>query len=315
MGKVIWVIVLIIVVIALYNVFSRFGSEVKFGNFFSLFRIPSGLNHGSSSNSMFLPVGTSPRVAVTPNQSPPPPQTQKPAKPVVIPPVGFTTDQLSPFYGQAKINSVSQGSYYNPSQLSLRADYSLQTPVNITGWGIKSNRSGGGSVFLIPKAVSDYSPLGLVPSGDILLNKNDFVNFYSNFSPVGTGLRLNKCTGYLNASIKFNPQLPNDCPSMYERSETFTFSGICQNLMTSFGGCSVPTPDQINSLPYSDTECRAILLNRPNYGSCYNRYHNDANFFSNEWRVWLQSQFNFDWAHDRLQLFDRNGLLVDQYIY
>jgi hypothetical protein len=193
----------------------------------------------------------------------------------------------------------------------VRAGYSIAGPINITGWSVKSNKG----TLSFPKAVNDYNPSGLSPNGDIILNKNDFVVFYSNYSPIGTGLRLNKCTGYLNSSVSFNPRLPNNCPSMYERSEISSFSGACQNLMSSLWGCAVPNPDQVNLLPYSDTDCRVLLSNRLNYNGCYSRFHNEADFLSNEWRVWLRTQFNFDWAHDDLRLFDRNGLLVDQYVY
>ncbi len=308
MGKILWIIVLIVVAVAVYNVFTHFGSSWRFESISGVLRFPS-FNNATSSYSP--PSGGNNYNQNRSNRNPVSTGSVQPPKPAVNPPAGFSVSQLSPYYGQVKIGHPSQGGSFNPSQFSIRADYSLTAPVNITGWSVKSNNG----ILFFPKAVSDYSPSGLAPNRDIALSKNEYVNFYSNFSPVGTGLRMNKCTGYLNNSIKFNPQLPNNCPSMYERSEIAAFSGACQSLILSLWGCSVPTPDQINLLPYSDTECRAILLNRLNYDSCYSRYHNDADFFSNEWRVWLQSQFNFDWTHDRLQLFDRSGLLVDQYIY
>jgi hypothetical protein len=310
MSKILWIIVVIVVAVAIYNTFSSLGNSVKFESISALLRFPSAMNKNATATVAYSVGGNSKTAEYGLGGSSS--ATNPPApKPAVNPPAGFTVSQLSPYYGQIKIGYPSKGDSYNPSQFSVRADYSISSPVDITGWSVKSNKG----ILFIPKAVNDYNPSGLTPNGDIILNTGNYVNFYSNFSPLGSGLRLNKCTGYLNAPAKSIPQFPNDCPSMYERSEISGFSGACQTLINSLWGCSVPTPDQINSLPYSDTDCRALLLNRLNYGSCYNRYHNNADFFSNEWRVWLQSQFNFDWDHDNLRLFDRSGLLVDQYIY
>ncbi len=304
MGKIFWLIVLIIVAVAIYNVFIRFGSEVKFGNLNSLFRIPSGLNRG-----------VSPAVTVSPGGEKSAVKTPVPPKPTITLPAGFTINQLSPYYGQVEIYSASQGDSYAPSRLSIKtsSDYFADSPVNITGWRVKANK---GVIFFIPGAVNDFNPSSLNLAADIILRKGDYVNLYSNFSPVGVGFRLNQCAGYLNSINKFNPFLPNSCPAMYNRSEITSFSGACQNLITSLWGCAVPSADQINSIPQSnDDQCRALLLNRFNYRGCYQYHRGDANFFSGEWWVWVNTAMNFDWSHDRLLLLDRNNLLVDEYVY
>lgn len=313
MGKILWVIVIVIAAVALYNAFTKVGDGFKFESLSYLFKIPSGLNRGATSTISFsvgkvtLPISSTP--------APFPAKTPEPPKPTIIPPAGFTLSQLSPYYSQVKIYSISQGDSYNPSRLSIRtgSDYSNNSPINITGWSVKANK---GTVLFLPGAVSDFNPLGLTPASDIIFKKGDYANFYSNFSPVGVGFRLNQCMGYLNSIYKFNPSLPNNCPAVYQRSEIITFSGACQNLITSLGGCSVPSANQINSIPApNEGQCRALLSDRFNYGGCYRYHRGDANFFSNEWQVWINTVMNFDWSHDRLLLLDRNNLLVDEYIY
>ncbi len=320
MGKIIWVIVAIVVVVALYNTFSQLKGSLRFESLSSIIRLPGGVNIRATST-ISVPTGTGTNGII---KNTPPPSTQSLPPPAsvktpIVPPAGFSLDQLSPFYSQVKISSVSQWGYSGGGQISLKADYSLVAPINITNWQMRSNKSNGGDVFVIPKAASDPSFMNVVSnqSGDIILGKSDYINIYEDFSPIGMNLRLNKCTGYLNSSYKFSPSLPNNCPVMYDRSEISIFSSTCQNLITSLWNCSVPSPDQINSVSGpNDNACRAMLSDRFNYNGCYKYHHNDADFFSNEWRAWLGTSIrNIDWSHDRLMLLDKNNLVVDVYIY
>ncbi len=295
-----------IVVVAVYNVATNLGKNIKVESVAGLFRIPSGLQHGASSTFAFGGIGsvrvTNPAPVVTPGLS---------AKPAITPPEGFSLNQLSPFYGQVRIGNVSPENFPNSGQFSLGANYSTNTSIDITGWHVKSNR---GDVR-VSTAVGDYKPFGMTPSTDIILKNGEYVNFSTNYSPISISFRLNECTGFLNNTYQFNPALPANCPAMYDRSEITSFSGACQNIVLSLGNCSAPTANQINSLPsYNEDSCK-VFLDRFNYSTCYSRHRGDANFFNNEWRVWLSGQTGFNVSHDRLLLLDNNGLLVDQYIY
>jgi hypothetical protein len=301
MGKIIWIVVLIIVAVALYNVFTHVGNGIKFESISGFFKIPSGL-YGSKNSA---PVGFS----VNKNQ------TNQPAtstKQTITPPSGFILSDISPHYGQIKINSVNRSSYSGYTSFSLVAGYTLSKPINITGWHLKSNTG----YVLIPTAVSDYNPGGVAPSVDIVLGSNQKVNFYSNASPIVTNLRMNKCIGYLNNTYKFNPALQNNCPAMYNRSEISSFTGACQNLIISLSNCSSPKPDELNKLPaYTDIACKEFINSRFNYNGCYNSHHSDVDFLKDEWIVWLGGLLSFDSSHDQLNLFDSRGLLVDQNTY
>jgi hypothetical protein len=306
MGKILWIIVVIIVAVALYNTFSQLGG-FKFENLSSVIKLPNISDTNIRTTSTIqVPTG-----AV---KNTPPPAVQapfEPVKPQIVPPPGFSLSQLSPFYSQIKINSVSAGSY-GPGQFSLRSDYSLKTPIDITGWHLKSYKGN----ITIPTAVSDYDPSGIVSKSDILLKSGDYANFYNNTSPILANLRLNKCMGYLDNIYEFDPALPNNCPVPYERSEISVFSGLCQNMILSTYGCSVPTAQQLNNLAtYSDQICKTFINDRFSYKGCYQYRHNNPDFFGNEWRIWLNGAINFDQSHDLLLLFDNNGLLVDRYYY
>jgi len=311
MSKIPWIIVIIIVIVALYNTFDKLSANVKFENLSGLFRIPSGLYHGISSTVVSLSVGgNSYGGVVQPSRNSPVPPGVK-VGPVVIPPAGFNASQLSPYYGQVKIGSVSAGNFYSPSQFSLSAN-SLNAPLDITGWHLKSNVGD----ISVPPAVADYNPSGFSSNSDIIVQNGSYVNFYDSSSPVLKNLRMNECAGYLNNTYDFNPSLPANCPVMYDRSEITSFSGLCQNIILSIWGCSTPSANQLNNLAsYSDQVCKNFIVDRFSYNGCYKYHRTDSNFFSGEWRVWMNGAINFDQSHDRLLLLDGSGLLVDQYYY
>jgi hypothetical protein len=311
MKKIFWIVIIIIVAVALYNAFTYIGSGIKFESISGIFKIPSGLYRSSTSTPAGFSLGTNRNNPVnqTPNQTGQPAASQKPT---IIPPAGFALSELSQYYGQVKISSVSRGGSGSYNYFILSTSYSLSKPIDITGWHLKSNTG----YVLIPTAVPDYSPGGVALSADIILNKSQKVTFYSNGSPLVTNLRVNKCLGYLNNTYKFNPILQNNCPQMYSRPEISSFTGACQNLIISLQNCSSPKPDDLNKLSaYADIACKDFINKRFNYNGCYYSHHGDADFFKDEWIVWLGGLLNFDPSHDQLNLFDSKGLLVDQNTY
>lgn len=232
--------------------------------------------------------------------------------PKIQPPFGFTVEQLSPFYKKIYLAYIHAARSSNDASVFvLKPDFSLKENINITDWYIKVN---SGATVKIPGAINDYNPLGAFAEKDIILdNAGHQINISSLPTPFGKNLRLNKCTGYLNNIYQFSPALPNQCPGV-NRSDIVNFTGACQSFIFSLGACRIPTSNEINFYASNDNGCRDVL-NSLNYGSCYNRYSQDIGFLGNEWRVWLGEKIPFDPQHDRVLLFDKNNLLVDEYIY
>lgn len=262
---------------------------------------------------------TSTKVAVKKNVP-----TNEPVKPVqknnnsdfnnlpqIKPPSGFTVSQLSPYYDKIFIDSVSRDySKKTINQITIRAN-SIKEKIDITGWYIKGNKS----VFVyIPQAIKNFDLRSAWFESDIILESNNYVYIYNSQSPIGRNFRLNKCTGYLNNYYKFIPSLSNNCPRI-DRGAIISFSGKCQNILTSIGTCKEISNKDWNSLiGDEEANCRAYVDDF-NYGGCYSAHYSDSDFLSNEWRVWLNTNISFDIDHDRLLLFDKNGLLVDEKIY
>lgn len=233
--------------------------------------------------------------------------------PAVQPPSGWTADELSPYYGKVKISGIKAvKAFPGESGFTLSAQYSNNVSLVVTGWRVKSNK---GDV-LIPNAIADYIPFGIPSETLIVLEAGSRVVVSSNASPISQNLRMNACIGYLNERYKFPSSLPSSCPKPYsDRSEISEFPGDCQSFILSMPSCHAPTGTELNRFTgYPYAACRA-LLEKYNYASCYQAERGKASFFSNEWRVWMNSYIPFDAAHDRILLVDEKGLLVDQYLY
>lgn len=247
------------------------------------------------------------------------PPVISPEIPIIIPtipdyliPSGYSREQLSPYFEKVKISSAYASSFYSgySSEIRLYSYLPKEEKINITGWKIKSNKG----EFNIPQAVNIYEPSGLAPEADIIMSGNSSASIYSGKSPINKNFRLNKCIGYLENTYNFNPALSQNCPSI-PRSEIAYLSGECQSYILSLWGCKVPDISFYNSFPGTDAgnACRAFL-STINHNSCFQKHRLDSDFLSNEWRIWINQNI-LDSQHDRVRIFDKQGLLVNEYIY
>jgi len=229
-------------------------------------------------------------------------------------PAGFTRSQLSSYFGKIRISASYAYGYINPSEIKISSSLSSTAKVNVTGWRVKTN----GGEIVVPQAVNVYEPLSSTQEEDIVLSANNYVIIYLSVNPVNRNFRLNKCTGYLQNDYVFIPSLPQNCPSP-SRSEISYLSGECQSYILSLWGCVVPDKDSesfyvsIGGSRREEVECRAFLDTISQEG-CFRKHRWDSDFLSNEWRVWVR-QHILDSQHDRVLLFDNQGLLVDEYTY
>ncbi len=235
-------------------------------------------------------------------------------------PQEVTASNNSLYYKKVYFGSVQRPYSTNDTHasFSLYADSSLSAPVDITGWKVKGNGAYG---FVLPTAVASFERTMIMFSSafrgtdDIVLRAGDYATFYSATSPMnGVNLRLNKCTGYLNENYSFSPSLPYECPRI-ESPRTVYFTGKCQEYLRTINSCHTPTQDSINTaLDTNDVECRAFV-SRLTYDGCFADHRTDTDFYSREWRVWLNQFLPFDLLHDRIVLYDRQGLEVNEYTY
>lgn len=288
-----------------------FAYSVEAGGILNFFN-SGGTKTKTSTSTQKLTPGKTPSTSPKPKAVAPKTSVLTPEIPDSQIPAGFSRKDLSPYFKKVKISSASASSQVlNPSLIKLSFLSKEKEMINITGWKIKSNLKS----IIIPQAVNIYEPSGMTPQEDIILSTGNYVNIYSNKSAINKNLRLNKCIGYLEITYDFNPALSLSCPSLFSRSEIAYLSGDCQSYILSIGACKLPDVSSYNAFPGTDqgNACR-IFLNTISHNSCFQKYRSDSNFLSNEWRVWTDWNI-LDLKHDRLWLFDKQGLLVDEYIY
>jgi|SRR3989344_8139603 len=300
-------LILVVIAAGLYSVFTQVMKGTDYKEFFRVKYVgplasstrPRGVTTQTGGKTYSSSPKTSPKSEIS-------------SSPKITPPSGFTVEQLSPFYKKIQLGSIRPARSYNDtSSFILRPDYSVKENINITGWYIKVNF---GATLKIPGAINNYNPFGAFAENDIVVNNRSHqISVSSLKMPFGKNLRLNKCSGYLNSIYAFSPALPNQCPGV-NRGDIVNFTGACQSFILSLGSCRIPTSNEINFYASNDSACRDVL-NSLNYGSCYSRRNQDVDFLGNEWRVWLGEKIPFDAKHDRILLFDKNNLLVNEYIY
>ncbi|MEI6479697.1 MAG: hypothetical protein WCO21_02650 [bacterium] len=305
-SAILWLLIVGLGVFILFNVFK--GVNLK-----SMFTLPSGVGSGTTSQG----TNTNGTQTTTSGQGQNNQTTQvtPPAPPT--PPIGFSAEQLSPYYKKVHIDSFSRpnSNIYPPDggQFAIYADQSIKNPINVTGWSVHGNK---GNSVIISRAIPDYNPsvFGTMQLSDITLDAGGRVYVYGWYSAFGSNFRLNKCTGYLNEKYKISPSLPNECP-IASYTKLILLSGKCQDFVRSLSTCVTPKPDELNRISgLVEAECRTIISNQ-NHISCYNEHRTDAGFFSNDWRTWNSEPMTFDSSHDRIILFDKQGLVVDEYVY
>lgn len=223
-------------------------------------------------------------------------------------PTGFTVADLSPYFGQVEISSVRRpSSLGRGGGFTLQSDFTQESSLDVTEWRIKAN---DGEIN-VRGGVSSVPPVNMAR---IVLRPRTSAVFYADVNSFVKNVELNKCTGYLNGTYTLNPKLPNNCPRP-DRSGIVAFSGECQNFIRSLSSCEQPTSSELNRFTQpSDIACHEFLEDL-NYGNCVREYSGDSNFYSYGWRVWMSELLPFDRSHDRLLLFDANGLLVDEHVY
>lgn len=222
-------------------------------------------------------------------------------------PKGFTSKNLSPFYKRIHFSSVVPANAGDGiDTFVIAADIASGESADVTGWFLRGNQGG----VLIPGAIQLYNPAVIPIQGHIALKAGQVLSLYSSASPIGLNMRLNKCSGYLSNRYSFAPALPDACATP-PREEFATLSGTCQDYILSLNTCE---PASTNPpVADNDVACRRYL-NSIDYPGCVASRRNDADFYLNEWRVWLGQSF-LDPLHDRVLLLDKGGNLVDQFIY
>lgn len=213
-----------------------------------------------------------------------------------------------------KLNYPSRSTDPKQEYIGIRVN-TTKTPINITGWTLKS-KSSGFSVT-IPKATYLFFTGTVNSEEDIYLNSGEILYLVTGISPNGSSFKVNKCSGYLSQFQNFTPYLYSNCPS--PRNENLSSiprtvnNDACLDYIDNFPSCRIQT----DSLPVNwSYECMNFIYEKINYPSCINTHKNDPDFYLKEWRVYLKRTESV-WKNSReeIVLYDNVGKIVDTIKY
>lgn len=191
----------------------------------------------------------------------------------------------------------------------LEANPSNAGPVSISGWTLKSAKTGRsaqiGGAIETPRLGTPQS------NGVITLAPGEEAIITTGRSPVGMSFRENECTGYFGQFQNFYPTLAQSCP--YPGSELSAYNNgalenedDCAYAAASAGSCRV-----LLSIPSVSAACHQFLTTRLTYNGCVDAHQSDRNFKGTQWRVYLgQSQALWSDQSDAIELLDSSGKLV-----
>lgn len=226
----------------------------------------------------------------------------------------------SPYYELVRLSSGNAtAEVRNEEYLVLDVDDDTDSLVDVTGWTLKSLVSGrGGKIGKGVATLDEDRPW--YGEKDILLAAGDeAIITTGGAAGIRTSFLTNKCMGYFDYD-RFTPEISSVCPLIQDEDlERFDLAyndfdherdyDACMDAIEDVGSCEV-----VRS-PDSDLEdaCRDFIRDYSNYDGCVELHKDDADFYGDEWRIFLNSTRNDLWRKEReaIGLFDRDGKVVD----
>jgi len=242
----------------------------------------------------------------------------------------------SPYAGKVTLSSGSAESEYQPDDEYIQIYNGSQSSVTISGWTLENafgNRplqtTGNQAVAVVPEQV--IIPLGtnfLNPSGNftqspIVLNPGDTAivttggPYVAYPFKISTSFRENICSGYLNYSYPFDPQMPDNCPTARQESGIDSITDVCYNYVRNLPNCYNPQLQDTNNLKNNfQQNCVDYIDNHFSYPACVANHESDSDFNQPTWQIFLG--LNHELWHepdDSIKLLDQSGKLVDEIDY
>jgi hypothetical protein len=220
----------------------------------------------------------------------------------------------SEYFGLVEIRQLSTTSSLDGSKeyIRLSASRKIDTPIDITGWKIVSDRTN--NQVTIPSGTNLYRPNSQYVRSNILLDKNATVYINTGESPVSTSFKVNICSGYHEQFNYFNPRISLRCPypdaDIVGVPDTIP-NEACLEYIDRMPRCKIQTTEIEQVL---GNDCNTYIYQKVNYPTCVDNHSTDDNFYKNEWRIFLERRHPL-WrkSKETLNLYDNVGKLVDTY--
>jgi hypothetical protein len=227
----------------------------------------------------------------------------------------------SPFYNKIRMSNIFKSYDNDPGReyITLSINLDKGEKVNITGWYLKSDVTN----YFVSIGKAALLPIPFTQTlSDVILKKGDRVYLTKGFSPIGISFRTNKCTGYFEENRTFTPDLPMECPMPIDEklptfSDDYDSNDKCLDTIERIPRCTTVGSSFTRNLPDIVTSsCKTYMTEQINYNTCVNLHAGDADFYGNEYRIYL-NKFGPLWRtrSDKISLYDSNNLVVDTINY
>ncbi len=232
----------------------------------------------------------------------------------------LASQNRSIYYETVSLSSGDAGAEArNEEYLSLSVDGDTDSLINITGWKVKSLVSGRSGTIGKGVATLDEGRPWFGEKDILLAAGDDVIIITGGAAGIRTSFLTNKCMGYFDYD-RFTPEISSSCPLLQnEDLDRFDLSygdfrrerdyDACMEAIEDVSSCEiVRSPDRD-----LDDDCREFIRDYSNYDGCVDLHQNDADFYGNEWRVFLNISRNDVWRDEReaIALYDRDGKIVD----
>jgi len=220
---------------------------------------------------------------------------------------------VSPYFEKVIISQVKPETSAQPSLITLNSQLSPNEQINITGWSLE----GWDGKVTIPQGVEQYFHFYKSNvNEDIVLQWGERVLLSSAYNPLGRdrNFRTNQCLGFLTNTFDFPIPIPLNCPRP-ESNDISHLDPCCQQFINALRSCQIPdfSDEAVLSL---GSECLSYLKENLNNIACFANYFQNTDFLGNEWHIYLNNKnIVASYNCDTLYLYDKNGLLVDEYSY
>jgi len=242
----------------------------------------------------------------------------------------------SPYAGTVTISPGSAESSYQPNDEYIEIYNNGGSSVDISGWTLENafgNRplqtTGNQQVSVapekvtIPNGTNFLNPSGNFATGPIILKSGDTAivttggPFVSYPFKISESFRANKCSGYLNYTYPFDPQMNNDCPTPQNEPGINDITDVCYQYVRYLSTCYDPAVQDKNNLKDNfQQNCVNYIDNHFNYGACVANHENDSDFNESTWRIFLGVSHELWHApDDSIKLYDLSGKLVSEIDY
>ena len=220
---------------------------------------------------------------------------------------------------------------------------SAEAPVTISGWRLVGDRTGArpierdgrlvyptGQSVVIPGGAQLYtgqnvpieSPIALAPGGQSVILSG--VPLARSANPIKGSFQVNRCVGYLVDELErsdlFGASLRERCPAPEDEPGTFALDNECYRFVERLATCHRPEikkprdgPTEVDGVAGLSSRCRDYLTEHYNYQSCVKYHQADADFYTDEWRVFLKQPWELWWERpQKITLYDQNWLPIDE---